>query len=144
MSRLSTILSRQMSNQGLTIEQAAQAMAKSTKTLRRYIADGKVKAQLIKGQYRIFEIPGEVTKEKPRRQTGQSRQTGQQQTINAERLIWDLQQQNLQLAAQLGIAQERNRALENQVKLLTTPKLPLWKRILKKTAFKKSPWAVQA
>jgi Predicted site-specific integrase-resolvase len=63
-----------MSSQGLTLEQAAAALGKSTKTIRRYIASGKIKAEMHKGQYRILEIP--VTRQKPPGQTGQ-RQTVQ-------------------------------------------------------------------
>ena len=41
----------------------------------------------------------------------------------------ELQDKNLTLAAQLGAATERIRSLENQIKLLTAPMEPWWKRL---------------
>ena len=46
-------------------------------------------------------------------------------------IIKDLQKTNVQLAAQLGAAQERIRELGSQLRLLTAPKGPWWKRILR-------------
>jgi len=44
-------------------------------------------------------------------------------------LIKQLEEKNLALAAQLGAAGERIRNLENQVRQLSPPKIPWWKRI---------------
>ncbi len=49
----------------------------------------------------------------------------------AMNIISDLQKTNMQLAAQLGAAQERIRELESQLRLLTTRKEPWWRRVLK-------------
>jgi len=50
----------------------------------------------------------------------------------AMNIISDLQKTNMQLAAQLGAAQERIRELESQLRLLATRKEPWWRRVLKK------------
>jgi len=44
----------------------------------------------------------------------------------------ELQDKNVTLAAQLGAAMERNRALENQIKLLNSARQPWWKRLFTK------------
>jgi len=45
-------------------------------------------------------------------------------------IIRELQEKNLALAAQLGVATERIRNLESEVRLLTTAKQrPWWKRL---------------
>jgi len=107
-----------MTNQGLTIAQAARTTGLSTRTIRRYIKTGRISAQVIPGghgkEFRIATIPEELTKQ---------RNIGKQpiQTIG---IIRELQDKNLQLAVELGAATERIRTLEDQVKLLTTDKQP--------------------
>jgi excisionase family DNA binding protein len=49
----------------------------------------------------------------------------------AMNIISDLQKTNMQLAAQLGAAQERIRELESQLRLIATRKEPWWRRVLK-------------
>ena len=119
-----------MANQSLTVTQAARSMGVSTRTVRRYIKSGKLNAQFIQGnhggEFRISAIPPELIKGKTMdKERGQTMDT-------LQGLLHELQQQNLQLAAQLGAASERIRALENQVKLLTAGKQPWWRRLFKR------------
>lgn len=122
-----------MSRQGYTIKEAASAMGVSPKTVRRLIKDGKLPAELYNGkygrEYRILEIPPNFIAKKPLDNT--STQGMDSQGID---MIRELQERNLQLAGQLGAAQERIRNLENQIKLLTMPRRPWWRRLLKAAA----------
>ena len=48
-----------MSGQGLTIAEAAEALGLSQRTVRRHIKSGKIKAELMPGQYGIeYRISG--------------------------------------------------------------------------------------
>jgi MerR family copper efflux transcriptional regulator len=118
-----------MSRQGLSIKEAAAAMGVSPKTVRRLIKDGKLPAELHNGkygrEYRILEIPPHLTVKKP---------LDNNPTQGMDIIIRELQERNLQLAGQLGAAQERIRTLENQVKLLTMPRRPWWRRLLRVAA----------
>jgi len=123
-----------MSRQGLTISQAAKELGVSTRTVRRFIKSGKIRAKLLPGnfgqEYRIFELPTEFHKPKPVDNTPY--QTSIQTPIQVMDIIRELQEKNLALAAQLGAATERIRHLENEVKLLTTAKRqPWWKRLFR-------------
>jgi len=115
-----------MENQGLTIAQAARTTGLSARTIRRYIKSGKIRGDLVPGQhgqeFRIANIPEELI-EKTTIDKNPS------QTID---IIRELQDKNLQLAAQLGAATERIRNLEAEVKLLTPGKQPWWKRLFKR------------
>jgi MerR family copper efflux transcriptional regulator len=117
-----------MSRQGFSIKEAASAMGVSPKTVRRLIKDGKLPAELHNGkygrEYRILEIPPHLTAKKPL----------DNNPTQGMDMIRELQERNLQLAGQLGAAQERIRNLENQVKLLTMPRRPWWRRLLKVAA----------
>ena len=57
-----------MSEQGLTIAQAARALGVSTRTVRRFIKSGKIQAVLTPGpfgeEYRIHELPA-VPRDRP-------------------------------------------------------------------------------
>ena len=129
-----------MAEQSLNISQAAEKLGVSVRTIRRYIKAGKIKAELVNGrfgeEYRIPQLPPELfqpgveTKKQavekpPLRSPDQS--IGQ-----ALDIIKELQEKNLALAAQLGVATERARNLEKQVKLLSAAKDPWWKRLLSK------------
>lgn len=130
-----------MPNQGLTIAEAAVSLGVSTRTVRRFIKSGKLKADLVAGQYgdeyRIAEIPLELRGQEPPADTPvqasvnasipRDGQASSQQPID---LIRELQDKNLALAAQLGAATERIRQLESQVKLLAGPSKPWWKRLV--------------
>jgi excisionase family DNA binding protein len=135
-----------MSGEGLTIAQAAEVLGVSTRTVRRFIKAGKLKAELVAGpfgeEYRIWEIPEELRKTEtkdnaPVQSSGQppGQFLGQEVVQAPDQLtdiIRELQEKNLGLAAQLGAALERIRNLESQVKLLTAARQPWWKRLFRK------------
>lgn len=122
-----------MSRQGLTIAQAARSLGVAPRTVRRFIKSGKIDAELVPGpfgqEYRILELPPELHKPKPIDST--LGQTSGQTPIQVMDIIRELQEKNLALAAQLGVATERIRNLESEVKLLTVAKhkQPWWKRL---------------
>jgi len=112
-------------SEGITIAQAAKAMHLSPKTVRRQLKQGKIPYKLVPGkygdEYRILELPIDKIKEESLDKT----------PALALDIIHRLEQENRNLAGQVGILQERNRQLENQVKLLTAPKQPWWRRIFR-------------
>ncbi len=117
-------LSRAMQNkEGLSLTQAAEAMHLTRKTVRRHIKQGKIPYKLVPGkygnEYRILELP-------PNKITGEP--LDKTPTLALD-IIHRLELENRNLAGQLGATQERVRTLENQVKLLTTPHKPWWKRL---------------
>jgi MerR family copper efflux transcriptional regulator len=122
-----------MSSQGLSIAQTARKLGISTRTVRRYIKAGKIKAELVSGQfgeeYRVLELPPELYQVGTEGENPTPGQCPGQSLGQAIDIIRELQDKNLTLAAQLGAATERIRNLENQVKLLTAPRLPWWKRL---------------
>lgn len=112
--------------EGLTITQAAKAMHLSPKTVRRHIKEGRIPYKLVLGiygnEYRITELlPDRLAQEA----------LDQTPTLAID-IIHRLEQENRNLAGQLGTAQERIRTLENQVRLLTTGKQPWWRRIFRR------------
>jgi MerR family copper efflux transcriptional regulator len=120
-----------MSTQGLTIAEAAKSLGVSSRTVRRFIKSGKIRAELVPGpfgkEYRITELPPGLLRQKPVDDTpGQTHSQNYGQVMDMMR---ELQEKNLTLAAQLGAATERIRSLENQIKLLTAPMKPWWKRL---------------
>lgn len=122
-----------MSRQGLTIAEAAKSLGVSSRTVRRFIKAGKIRAELVPGQfgeeYRIFELPAELRRLRPIDNTHS--QSPIQTPIQVMDVIRELQEKNLALAAQLGAATERIRNLESQVKLLTAGRQPWWKRLFR-------------
>ena len=124
-----------MSGQGLSIAEAARSLGVSTRTIRRYIKSGKINAELVPGpfgeEYRIIDLPPDLDRVKPL--DNPPGQTSVQAPVQVMDMVRELQEKNLALAAQLGAATERIRNLENQVKLLTTPRQPWWKRLFGKT-----------
>ena len=129
---LSIHLSMDMSRQGLSIAEAAKSLGVSTRTVRRFIKSGKIDAQLVPGpfgqEYRILELPKGLGKKKPL--DNMSSQATVQTPVQIMEIIRELQEKNLNLAAQLGVATERIRHLENEVRLLTGAKSkPWWKRL---------------
>jgi excisionase family DNA binding protein len=135
-----------MPDQGYTIAQAAKTLGVSPKTIRRHIKDGKIPHVLVQGkfgeEYRILDLPSikaetlDVLDEERAKPEGEPSAKGASQADSntdwALDIINDLQKTNLQLAGQLGAAQERIYELESQVMLLTTRQEPWWKRALKK------------
>jgi MerR family copper efflux transcriptional regulator len=130
-----------MSIHVLSIAQAARELGVSTRTIRRFIKAGKLKADLVNGtfgpEYRISEIPAELKKQpaEPEKdentdaetskhaeaRTDLAVSTGAESSDHILLMLKDLQEKNMALAAQLGAATERIRNLENQVKQLNAP-----------------------
>lgn len=129
-----------MSDQSMNIAQAAEKLGVSTRTIRRYIKNGKIRADLISGhfgeEYRISEIPSELCPPEQKNEPPTPNQTpGQssgQDLVQAIDIIRELQEKNLALAAQLGVTTERVRNLESRLKLLSAPKKSWWQRFLKR------------
>ncbi|MBA7554805.1 hypothetical protein ES705_47440 [subsurface metagenome] len=122
-------MSRPMkNNEGLTLTQAAKAMRLTKKTVRRHIKQGKIPYKLVPGkwgnEYRILELPPDKVRGEAMDKTP---------TLALD-IIHRLELENRNLAGQLGATQERVRTLENQVKLLTTPHLPWWRRLFRRSA----------
>lgn len=133
-----------MSPAALNINEAARELRVSTRTIRRFIKAGKIKAELVNGtfgpEYRIPEIPADLRKAPPEPEdeqidlipesapslipaaTGVNVGPANQDRILV--MIQDLQERNMVLAAQLGTATERIRNLEIQLKQLNTPAPP--------------------
>jgi excisionase family DNA binding protein len=116
-----------MTTPGFNINEAAEKLGVSTRTIRRYIKAGKIRAELIKGsfgdEYRILELPPQfdpnlITEEEPQEAEEIPAEAG---VFSGLELIRELQSKNLALAAQLGAAAERIRNLEGQIKLLAPP-----------------------
>jgi excisionase family DNA binding protein len=133
-----------MRRKGMNINEAAQTLGVSTRTIRRYIKSGKIQAELISGhfgeEYRILNLPSDlepikdepVEYQKPEEMPPPPPVNGQQALIQSIDLVRELQEKNMTMAAQLGIATERIRNLESQLKqlkLLTAPKVPWWKKL---------------
>ena len=117
----------------MNINEAARRLNVSTRTIRRHIKSGKIKAELIKGsfgdEYRILELPEQFDPNQPldNDDTAEEREVALDTATPTTafptlELIRELQEKNLALAAQLGAAAERIRGLESQVKLLAPPK----------------------
>lgn len=96
---------------------------------------GKIHAELVLGpfgqEYRISELPVEFRKSKPVDNTPY--QSSVQTSVQVIDIIRELQEKNLTLAAQLGVATERIRNLEKDMRLLTVAKQPWWKKLFSKT-----------
>ena len=120
-----------MSTASLTIAQAAKSLGVSPRTVRRFIKSGKLHAELMPGpfgeEYRILELPPELHKVKGIDNTPS--QTAIQTPIQVMDIVRELQEKNLALAAQLGVATERIRNLEKEVRLLATARKPWWQRL---------------
>ncbi len=121
-----------MLGQRLTIAQAAKSLGVSTRTVRRFIKSGKIDAELIPGpfgqEYRILKLPAELHKKKPI--DNMPYPTPVQTPVQIMDIVRELQEKNLALAARLGVATERIRNLEGEVRLLTGAKQqPWWKRL---------------
>ena len=115
-----------MSKPGFNINEAARKLAVSTRTIRRYIKSGKIRAELIKGsfgdEYRILELPPQFDPTQTMDKDKAVDKASGHASSQSFDLIRELQEKNLALAAQLGAAAERIRSLESQMKLLAPPK----------------------
>ncbi|AKG54333.1 excisionase family DNA binding protein [Dehalogenimonas sp. WBC-2] len=128
-----------MSSQNYTINQAAEKLGVSTRTIRRYIKAGKIQAFLVNGpfgeEYRIEELPDDLRKLDGLDNHSQTALDNHDPLSAASgdmmAIFRELQEKNLALAAQLGAATERVRQMEGQLKLLTDgrpPKTPWWQK----------------
>ena len=130
----------------MNINEAAQTLGVSTRTIRRYIKSGKIQAELIVGhfgeEYRILNLPSDLEPIKdedveyekpgdiPAPPPPHTYDPGQA-IVQSMDLVKELQEKNMNMAAQLGIATERIRNLESQLKqmkMLAAPKVPWWKK----------------
>ncbi|APV45439.1 DNA binding domain-containing protein, excisionase family [Dehalogenimonas formicexedens] len=129
-----------MNTSNFTIAQAADKLGVSTRTIRRYIKSGKLRADLVNGpfgeEYRIRELPEDLKKlETPDPWTAlEKRDPLAGASQDAIAVLRDLQEKNLALAAQLGAATERIRQLESQLKTKSitdgqSPKTAWWQKI---------------
>ena len=117
-----------MSGQGWTIKEAAKALGRSEKTIRRNIKSGKIKAQEVAGkygmEYRIMDLPvGRPLDRGPDISTDSA-------LVKALDMIRALQGENERLAAQLGFLQAQLQETQSRIRLLIAPKLPWWRRLL--------------
>ena len=117
-----------MIKQSFNINEAAEKLGVSTRTVRRYIKAGKIRAELVKGnfgdEYRILELPPQLDPNLSMKRAAESAeiQVEATSTVSGMELIRELQEKNLALAAQLGAAAERIHNLEGQLKLLAAPR----------------------
>ena len=118
-----------MSEQALTVAEAADALGVSERTIRRQIKSGKIKAMLVPGhygaEYRISGL-GETAVARP----GVDKTPGA--LDKALDMVKGLQQEKAELYAQVAYWQAQCRYLEEQVKLLTEAKRPWWRRWLRR------------
>ena len=120
----------EVNGQGYNINEAAEKLNVSTRTIRRYIKAGKIRAVKVKGQfgeeYRILELPedinGTIVDDEEENLDEMKKNVPADDTVSSLKIIMALQEKNLALAAQLGAATERIKALESQVQLLSAPK----------------------
>lgn len=117
---------------GYSVTDAAKVLGVSTRTIRRHIKDGKLPFTKINGQfgpeYRITELPDLP---KPVEVPPSSTELSGNIALD---MIKRLEEDNRNLAGQLGMAQEKIRHLEEQLKMLPAPKIPWWKRLFGKTS----------
>jgi len=111
-------------SQGYSIPEAARQLGVSAVTIRRYIKQGKLEANKVEGkfgsEYRIPALPSELL--------GQEEDQPAQQPLNYTVLLEEIQRLN----HEMGYWQGRCEELANQLKLLTAPKLPWWKRLFRR------------
>lgn len=118
----------------MTITEVAAMLGVSTDNIRRYIKTGKLCAELVTGvigkEYRMQEIPAQILSLARGGDPSKDQWHGTEYNLEqALQLIRELQDKNIALAAQLGAATERIKNLEMEVKLLSTPPKPWWKRL---------------
>ena len=97
---------------GHTIAEAAAITGLSTRQIRRYIKNGRLKAVLQKGEYIIDGIPDGM-------------QAKDSRGVDYAALVSRLEQ----LSQEVGYWRGRYEEVANQVKLLKSPSVPLWQRL---------------
>lgn len=125
---------------GYTMADAATLMGISRRQLERYIHSARVTIIKVPGRFgpenRVVSIPLELllnpgTAPQP---TGNPLTSSVVPSVDTpidtfgQQVIADLTEQVIRLSAQLGMAHEKNRVLEDRVLLLTTPR-PWWRRV---------------
>ena len=124
-----------MSQEGLTVLEASEKLGVSTRTVRRLIKARKINARLIPGkfgsEYRIF-LPGDtkLAEKSVNRNVNINKSAIQTYTLDSD-IIRELHEKNVTLAGQLGVASERIRNLENQIRLLTYDRKRWWNRLFR-------------
>ncbi len=112
---------------GYSVADAAKTLGVSTRTIRRHLKEGKLPFTKIDGQfgeeYRITELPDVPQKVDPPITSAELSGTV------ALDMIRHLEEENRNLAGQLGAAQEKIRNLEGQLKQLPQPKTGWWRRL---------------
>lgn len=107
------------SKENWTIHQAAKALGKSAKTIRRQIKAGQLPYVIVQGkygkEYRVTELPLKPEADIPNL---------------ALLIIKRLEEENRNLAGELGAAQQKVLHLEGQVKLLTEGKKPWYYKLI--------------
>lgn len=133
---------------GYTIQEVSELIGVSSRQVRRYIRQGKLEAKLTNGkfgeEYRILSIPPHMSKAKARhsepidtRPDMSKARGGHTEPIDitpnmAMDLIKRLEEENRNLAGQLGMAQARIAQLEGDLRLLTDgKKRPFWRRLFR-------------
>jgi excisionase family DNA binding protein len=110
-----------------SVAEAAKALGVSTRTIRRHLKEGKLPFKKIEGQfgeeYRITSLP-----DLPKKNDIVSPSAELSGTVALD-MIRRLEEENRNLAGQLGVAQEKIRNLEGQLKLLGPPKIPWLRRL---------------
>ena len=118
-----------MSGQGLTIAEVAEALGLSQRTIRRHIKSGKIKAELVPGQYGIeYRISGLDETAAAGPGVDKAPASGLDKALD---MVKALQQEKAELYAQVAYWQARSQHLEEQVKLLVEAKRPWWQRWLR-------------
>jgi len=117
-----------MSGQGWTVKEAAKALGRSEKTIRRNIKSGKMKAQQVPGkygmEYRIADLPvGRPLDRGPDISTDNA-------LVKTLDMVRALQAENERLAGQLGFLQAQLQEAQSKIRLLAAAKLPWWRRLL--------------
>ena len=115
---------------GYSVADAAKLLKVSTRTIRRHIKDGKLPFIKINGQfgeeYRITDLP-----ESNNRADSAEISTELSGTLALD-MIRRLEEENRNLAGQLGVAQEKIRNLEGKLNMLAEPRLPWWRRLFRR------------
>lgn len=118
-----------MAGQGWTVKEAAKVLGHSEKTIRRRIKNGKIKAERVPGkygmEYRVIDL------KTPQALDRALDMTNGDALAKALVMSMALQAENERLARQVGFLQAQLQEMQNRVRLLTAPRLPWWRRLLR-------------
>jgi excisionase family DNA binding protein len=123
-----------MENVSYTINETAEMLNLSAKTIRRYIKSGKLPSTKVPtkfgDEYRITEIPEELKKEAAAQAEIQSKVSvvpAENPDIKLD--VQKLYQENLRMAAQMGMLAARIKQLEDQIKSQESQLIPAMERV---------------